>query len=245
MGANYIRHMDITTHAWVDSNLAMEVGKGYEVNFDAATKYTFTGMPGAMILYDDASFGFDTAIGEANSLRAAVDVFGNVTLNWAQPESMNSGYEYHVLRSETRDGFWGIEGVDYEQIATLPYDSLFYQDIGIANVGTEYYYMVVPVNLTTGDRGSSSYSIGVWTASYSDKYDTFGIPLKLSSYQTADWYCDNIPDTVGINYYIINEQRWGWHSKRMPVGAYDPVLKMAEGYQISTSSATKFTFIGV
>jgi hypothetical protein len=77
------------------------------------------------------------------------------------------------------------------------------------------------------------------------QYDTFGIPLKQSNYQTADWYCDKIPDTVGINYYIYSEQRWCWHSKRMPAGAYDPTLVMTEGYQISTLNATKFTFIGV
>ncbi|MEE9152440.1 MAG: hypothetical protein V3U20_11510, partial [Thermoplasmata archaeon] len=62
--------------------------------------------------------------------------------------------------------------------------------------------------------------------------------------ETADWYCDNIPDTVGINYFIYYQQRWGWHSTRMPAGAYDPILEMTEGYQISTSGPTKFTFIG-
>jgi len=105
--------------------------------------------------------------------------------------------------------------------------------------------MVVPFISGTGERGVSSYTLGVWTASYLDQYDTFGIPLKPSSNQTADWYCDNIPDTVGINYYVNSPQRWSWHSTRMPPGAYDPLLEMTEGYQISTLSATKFTFIGV
>jgi hypothetical protein len=104
--------------------------------------------------------------------------------------------------------------------------------------------MVVPFN-ASGVRGASTYSIGVWTEEYLSQYDTFGIPLKLGNYQTADWYCDNIPDTVGINYYIYSEQRWGWHSTRMPAGAFDPVLEMTKGYQISTSGPTKFTFIGV
>ena len=80
---------------------------------------------------------------------------------------------------------------------------------------------------------------------YLDDYDTLGIPLKMSSKNSADWYCDNIPDTVGINYYIYSHQRWGWHSEEMPPGVYDPKLEMTEGYQISTSIATKFTYIGM
>jgi len=103
--------------------------------------------------------------------------------------------------------------------------------------------MVVPFN-TLGIRGASTYSIGVWTEEYLTEYDTFGIPLKMKIDNTVDWYCDNIPNTVGFNYFIYGEQRWVWHSTRMPEGAYDPVLVMAEGYQISTSSTTKYTFIG-
>jgi hypothetical protein len=101
----------------------------------------------------------------------------------------------------------------------------------------------VPFN-SSGIRGSSTYSIGIWTEEYLNQYDTIGIPLKLSVYHTADWYRDNIPNTVGINYYIHSEQRWSWHSTRMPEGAYEVMLEITEGYQISTSGPTKFTFIG-
>jgi len=118
-----------------------------------------------------------------------------------------------------------------------------YIDPGVASSLGQYYYMVVPVN-ETGFIGASTYSIGIWTEEYLSGYDTFGIPLKQSFIETADWYCDKIPDSVGINYYIRNEQRWGWHSTRMPAGAYDPILEMTEGYQISTWGITKFTFIG-
>jgi hypothetical protein len=227
----------------------VEVEKGYEIGFlgkSTQTKYTFTGMPGAMILFDDVSLGFDATplTGDAVSLTAKVDGNGNITLNWTKPTNIGSGDQYYVLRSTSRNGFWGTLGVNYTQLAVLPFNVLSYQDIGNATAGTEYYYMILPVNLSTSERGVSSYSIGVWTAGYLDQYDTFTLPLKLSSYKTADWYCDNIPDTVGINYYNVNTQRWNWHSTRMPVGAFDPILVMAEGYQISTSGSTKFTFIG-
>jgi hypothetical protein len=104
--------------------------------------------------------------------------------------------------------------------------------------------MVVPFN-NGGVRGSSTYSIGIWTEEYLVQYDTVGIPLKLKGDQTTDWYCSNINHTVGINYFNISEQRWCWHSTRMPAGAYDPFIEMTNGYQISTSNATKFIFIGI
>ncbi len=110
--------------------------------------------------------------------------------------------------------------------------------------GTRLYYMIVPYN-SSGVKGSSSYSMGIWTEEYISGYDTFGIPLKLNTDHTADWYCDNIPDVLGINYFIESLQMWGWHSTGMPEGAFDTTLIMAEGYQISTSTSTKFTFVGI
>jgi outer membrane protein assembly factor BamB len=248
MNARYIKWMNPINHIWMKygeggvNDTQLKVGKAYEISFDSPTNYTFTGMPSAMIKYDDDSgfSGFDST-SEAKNLTIIVDpLTGNVTLNWTQPSTMGVNDRYYVLRSTVRNGFW--KG-NYLKITTLNFDVLSYNDIGNATVGTQYYYIIVPVN-ETGVEGASTYSIGVWSEEYLSGYDTFGIPLKLSNYQMADWYCDNIPDTVGINYYIYSQQRWGWHSTRMPKGAFDPRLEMTEGYQISTSSATKFTFIG-
>ena len=167
---------------------------------------------------------------------------GDVDLNWDAAAGIDN---YYVYNSSRRDGFWGISGVDYHLLATTPFGGESYTHAGAALAGTEQYYMIVPFISSTGERGVSSYTIGVSTAGYLDQYDTFALPLKMSNNQTADWYCDIIPDTVGINYYITSQQRWGWHSKEMPAGVYDPKLEMTEGYQISTSESTKFTFIGV
>ncbi len=251
MNAEYIKYMNTTTHTWMQHNFGdgnsnntqMKLGEGYEVKFDSQTDYTFTGMPGAMIMYDDDTgfIGFNPG-SDARNLSATVDpLTGNVTLNWTQPSSKGVNNQYHVLRSIERDGFWTG---NYVQLATLLFDKLTYTDIGNATTGTQYYYIIVPVN-ETGVEGASTYSIGVWTEEYLSQYDTIGIPLKLPSNYTADCFCENIPNTVGINYFIYNQQRWSWHSTRMPAGAYDPDMVLAEGYQISTSNLTKFTFIGV
>jgi hypothetical protein len=159
---------------------------------------------------------------------------------------MGVGDWYEVYYSTERDGFFRTLDVDYFLVSRVDFgtNTATHVDAQADSPGARLYYMVVPFN-PTGVRGSSTYSIGIWTEEYLSQYDTFGIPLKLSGYPTADWFCDNIPDTVGMNYYDVSTQRWCWHSTRMPEGAFDPVLVMSEGYQISTSNATKYTFIGI
>jgi hypothetical protein len=252
MNARYMKWMDPLNHVWVQhgdgsvNDAQLEIGQGFEIYFDTVTKYTFTGIPAAMILYDNVSLGFDAdpSTGNADSLTATVDkATGNVDLSWMEPSA--PGDQYLLFRSTTRDGFWGLPGVDYIQIATLPIGTTTFLDPGVAVGGTEYYYILIP-SLVAGDWGSSSYSIGVWTADYSAGYDTIGIPVKLlTPPQTADWYCDEIDNAVGINYFGYTEQRWLWHSERMPANAFDTTLEMAYGYQVSTASDTKYSFIGV
>jgi hypothetical protein len=254
MNATYIKWMDQTTHTWVrhdegdpGNNTLIEVGEGYEVKFDSEVKYTFTGMPGAMIIYDDDILfsGFDID-SEAKNLTVSIEPNGDVTLIWQEPASMGVGDWYEVYYSDTRDGFFGTP--DEYSLVSLPIGfgtNTTTHNGALANdPGARLYYMVVPFN-ALGIRGASTYSIGIWTEEYLAQYDTFGIPLKPGSSETVDWYCDQIDNVVGINYFIYSNQRWGWHSTRMGAGAYDPVLVMTEGYQISTSGSTKFTFIGV
>jgi hypothetical protein len=252
MKANYIKYMDPISQTWVthnfgdrdSNNIPMEMGEGFEVEFARQTNYTFTGMPGAMILYDNVSFGFDatSGSGDANSLTATFESpMGDVTLNWAQPSSMDANDQYLVFRSNVRDGFFSG---NYIQIATLSFNTLSYTDYGNATTNLQNYYMIIPVN-EMGIRGVSSYSIGVWMGKYYMGYDTLGLPLKSESIQSTDWFCDVIPGTWGMNYYNIHEQRWVWHKTIMPRGAYDPDVVMAEGYQISTIRPTFYIYIGI
>ena len=118
------------------------------------------------------------------------------------------------------------------------------QDAGIATADTQYYYMVVPSQSGTGERGVSSYSIGVFTAKFLDQYDTVGVPLKLGAYPTADAFASGVDSCVGINYFDYPTQVWMWHSERMNVGAFDLTFERGRGYQISTQALTKFSFVG-
>jgi hypothetical protein len=253
MNATYLKWMDPSDHIWMKhgdgsvNNSILRLGEGYEVKFQNLMNYTFCGMPAAMINFDDDSgfSGFDFS-SEAKSLDATVSPTGNVVLRWQEPAVMGSGDWYEVYYSNTRDGFFGTPGVHYVSLPSINYgnDFTIISGLGAHNPGSRLYFMLVPYN-SLGTKGSGTYSKGIWTEEYLAEYDTIGIPLKMSWNESADWFCDNIPDSVGINYYIYPDQRWGWHSTRMPEGAFDPVILMTEGYQISTASATKFTFIGI
>jgi hypothetical protein len=256
MNAEYIRYMDYGTHSWVkhklgdgsNNNTQMILGEGFEVKFTNQTIYTFCGLPGAMIVHDhDNGFsGFDYST-KAKDLIVSVESNGDVILNWQEEPTIGPTGWYDVFYSNTRDGFFGLLGSDYfhaSHSVGLGTTTATHVGAKANEPGARLYYMVVPFN-ESSVRGSSTYSVGIWTEEYLAEYDTMGVPLKLDTTETADWYCDNIPDSVGINYYIYNENRWGWHSIRMPNGVYDPDIIMTEGYQISTMISTKFMFIGI
>ena len=254
MNAGFIRYMDYATHNWLEhkngdgnvNNIPLKLGEGYEVKFSNQTEYIFTGMPGAMIRYTQEGFaGFDYN-SDARSLFATIPdkQTGHVIISWDEPLGMGVNCSYNVYYSTTRDGFFKGNGIGYFLLTTVSYGTNMTTHFNAASSPGQHYYMIIPVN-ETGVVGASTYSIGIWTEEYLLGYDTFGIPLKLDTYQTADWYCDNIKNTVGINYFIYSQQRWSWHSTRMSEGAFDPVLEFGEGYQISTSNITKFTFIGI
>ncbi|UCE39437.1 MAG: hypothetical protein JSW00_09505, partial [Thermoplasmata archaeon] len=210
--------------------------------------YTFCGMPAAMISYNDdplfSGFAFSS---EAKNLQVEVLLNGDVNVSWQEPSSMGTGDWYEVYWSNNPDGFFGTFNKDYFSVCgpiNFGINNTVHSGASANTPGTRLYYMVVPFN-ASGVKGASTYSIGIWTEGYSTGYDTFGIPLKMKNNYTADQYCDSISDTEGINYFDNIKQRWYWHSTVMPFGAFDPTLVMAEGYQISTTDFTRYTFIGI
>ncbi|UCE37283.1 MAG: lamin tail domain-containing protein [Thermoplasmata archaeon] len=254
MNASYIKWMNTTTRTWMkhgegDFNDALLLmGEGYEVKFDAQTVYTFLGMPGAMIMHnEDAGFpGFNPDT-NAKSITVTIEANGDVNITWQEPGGMGLGDAYELYCSNTRNGFFGEQGSDYTRVGIPVIFGTNYAvhfGAGADAPGTQLYYIVVPIN-ATGFKGTSTYSIGIWSEEILSEYDTFGIPLKTGIVETVDWWCENIPDTVGINYFDEQNQLWSWHSTRMPKGVYDPELEIGKGYQVSTANATKFIFVGV
>jgi uncharacterized protein YegL len=144
---------------------------------------------------------------------------------------------YLIYRSDDREGLNLLSLVPQGQVT-----GTLYTDLVSINSGNEFYYMVAAVSEDDIIGYNSSYSLGIWFSEYDMGYGSFGLPLEPLVLNTLDWYCDDINSTVGMNYYIINEQRWSWHATRMPAGAYDPFLEIADGYQLSTSDSTKYTY---
>jgi hypothetical protein len=244
----YIKWMDEASHTWIKHDLGeglgvddanVVVGKGYEISLTASSSYTFCGFPAAHIRYTEGELP-----APANFAIDVINDFGDVELTW---DPVLGADHYIVYKSSTRNALnnlalfplWETTYGDPLDTSFIDYNAAYYG-------GSNYYYFVVAVDDPSLHVGfNSSYSLGLWTARYLDEYDTLGLPLKLSNTKSTDWYCEMIPDTVGMNYYIYSEQRWSWHSTRMPAGVYDPDIVMAEGYQISTIGKTKYTYIGI
>jgi hypothetical protein len=105
----------------------------------------------------------------------------------------------------------------------------------------ELYYMVVPVTAASG-RGSSTYSIGIWTHTFQG-HETFGLPLIPAAIQTVDWYSDAIPNVLGMDFF--GNGYWVGHTPAMPAGVYDAPVVLGGGYQITVSPGTgRYAFIG-
>jgi len=207
------------------------VGKGYEISLSAKTTHTFVGFPGSMI-----SFG--EGLGESIAFRKGLtaDVQGsNITLTW-QPLLNASGYE--IYKSSMRSGLFDEA---LQPIANVPASSSFYTDVSVALHGTEHYYWIIPID-STGERGSSTYSVGVWIGNYQKGTDTISSPLKLSVQLSIDGLCELNDDIVGIAY--LTRGVWKFHAREMPSSVYDTIFEQSMGYQISSKENVQLVFIG-
>jgi hypothetical protein len=244
----YIKWMDPASHTWVKHDIGdgigvddadVIVGQGYEISVSSDTEYTFCGRPAAHIRYMEGELPAPT-----NFQVKVINSFGDVRLTW---DFVSGADHYIIYRSSFREGVSNLALFPlWETVYGNPFDTLYIDYNAAFFAGTQFYYCVVAVSDPGLHFGfNSTYSVGLWVADYLGEYDTMGLPLRLDVKNTVDWYCDEIPETVGINYFLQGEKRWGWHATRMPQGVYDPDIVMGEGYQISASAKTKYIFLGI
>ncbi len=237
---DFIRWMDLNGH-WVTHYPSMGpgvndspaiMGEGYEISLTSPATYTFCGSPASMIRFQE---GLGDSVAFRKGLSASIE--GNVVnLSW-QPVVGANGYK--IFRGDKRGG---LHNLSLSPIWNTT--ETYWKDTGIIGIQkSEYYYMVIPQD-SSGGMGSSSYSIGVFTKTYQAGSDTFALPLKPTVSHSLDWYCDNIPDVVGLAY--VTFEMWKLHAREMPSGVYDSIVQVSEGYQISTSGIVsgRFTFVG-
>jgi hypothetical protein len=102
--------------------------------------------------------------------------------------------------------------------------------------------MIIPHDPIGGTNGSSTYSIGVWTAEYNGN-EMFGLPLKpVWGLESADWYVDQIPNCLGIVFY--ENGIWKAHFKEFPEGVYDTMIEFGKGYQVSVYDTSLYSYVG-
>lgn len=207
------------------------MGRGYEIALTSQTRYTFTGYPGSMIEFRE---GFGSPTQFIQSLNAEVQG-GVVRLTWNSTENAT---KYLIFRSNQRIG---LHDPSVILVARTPGGATGWTDVNVS-VQSEFYYFVKPVDFL-GNNGSSTYSVGVFFANYRAGSDTFALPLKQIESHSLDWYCDSIPDVVGMSYLV--HQVWKFHAKEMPERTYDSPVMQAEGYQISVDGyPAEFSFVG-
>jgi hypothetical protein len=238
--ATYVRWIDpsgrwVTYHRGNGSGNrgpVTEMGSSYETYLQDSSIFTFCGYPGSMIRFVEDRVG--DSISFRKSLKAVAQN-DDVILNWLGIENV-SGYD--VYRSYKRNG---LHNLSLQPVAKVHSIRTSWRDGNILGGEGEYYYMVIPVNIS-GGLGSSTYSLGILTIEYRPGSDAFSQPLKTGIH-TLDWFCDNIPNVVGMVYLMFDV--WKFHAKEMPEGVYDVSVAQSEGFQISTDgTATRFTFIG-
>jgi hypothetical protein len=246
---DYIRNMNPWSNKWVISDpnwpdVLMAAGHEICINATAPSNnsYTFCGKPGANIRYMEGE------LPAPQNLNAEIVNGVDVKLTW---DPVAGADHYIIYKSNRREGlsnlsllfWWETNYYDPFDTSFIDRDAAY---LGVFDRNVHWYYMVVAAkdpSIHTGFNGT--YSLGVWTQKYYQEYDTLGLPLKLNTTHESDWYCDAIPNVWGMNYYNTVEQRWMWHKTLMPKGAYDTDVVMSEGYQISTTAVTRYSFIGI
>ena len=239
-GTEFVRWMNATGH-WVThypsmgesiNDIPAVMGDSYEISLSSQINFTFCGYPASMIRFQD---GLGDSTEFRKSLSAQKDG-SNIVLIW---NSLPGANEYKILKSIRRNGFHQFY---VQAIVTVPPVQNTWTDYDALSNEGELYYMIVPVDFH-GSWSSSTYSVGVSTLDYQSGSDTFALPFKPVEPHSLDWYCDNIPNAVGIIHLM--KGYWRLHAREMPEGVYDADSCQGEGYQISfDGGTTSYTFIG-
>jgi len=216
-----------------------DLGKAYLLTMAGEALFVFTGLPGTMILHDDAPFKGFRASSEARSLNASV-AGEDVVLTFDQPPGMGGG-TYELWRATTRTGFFNGSAALAASIPAPGAPTVTVADPGVLLLGDEFYYLVIPVN-DTGVRGASTYSVGLWETVYST-YDTFALPLRADVTHMASWYAAALPGLRGF-LWISPDGVWIPHFAEMGAGAYDIPVVLSVGLQIAIAAPVRFVHVG-
>jgi hypothetical protein len=161
----------------------------------------------------------------------------DVTLAWSPSAGMGPGDTYEVWSSATRSGFF--EGSATTE-GTVAHPTTSFTDPGVLAADGERYYWVVPVQ-ASGERGASTYSMGVWTRTLSGSA-TLGPPLRSDAPLAVSALAEGVPEVLGVLW--MAPSGWVPHFRSMPAGVYDAPFVLGGGVQVSLRSPARFVFVG-
>jgi len=230
---------------------SLELGRGYLAVSSGTGRFTFTGLPGAMIGqcgYPPCPYaGFDP-MGGARLLSASV-IGDDISLRWPAPPGFALGDRYEVRAARAPAGVLGDPGVDYTAFTVaasgFPQDAYFHN--GALSTGGPWYYLVVPLKYGAW-RGSSTYSLGVWTETLVPGYQAIGLPLvpwkaglpiRLNA---SDLISSEI---MGVQWFHSSRQDWVAHAGWMAAGTYDTSFTMIMAVQVDAVAPIRLVFSGV
>jgi hypothetical protein len=234
-----------------ESSTPLELGRGYVVSSSGTRRFTFTGLPAAMIAHCGfppcPGAGFN-ANGDARNLSASV-VGNNIILRWPGLTGFFFNDRYEVRAARTPAGVLSDPGLDYTSFvvpASGPGQQIFSHS-GVAASGGAWYYLVVPLQHGAW-RGSSSYSLGVWTAAFASGYQAVGLPLMpwnaglATRFDVSDLLVGGIS---GGHWFDLSRQDWVAHAAWMTAGTYDTPFVPNMAVQVDVATPTRLTFVGV
>jgi hypothetical protein len=228
----------------------VEVGDGCLIELGSERRFTFTGLPGTMIRYDELLYsGFDHT-GDAKGLELSI-LGNNIRITWQQPVGADS---YDIYYSNSRVGFFGQLGLDFWSLYSS-YVPPATPQVTVEHINAlfepydEFYYMILPLNGSLGP-GSGSFSSGIWIGRFLQGYQAISLPLKPFSngdyaYFDVSYYADSILNTLVILWYKQSESRWVPHIPAMESGVYDREFTMFVTLKLNISLNGIFGFAGV
>ena len=232
----------------------LELGEGYVASFPAQAHYAFVGLPASMISFEDSPplwyEGFDQV---AARLITATPQGDDIRISWTQPPGMVPWRDtYKVYYSPRRDGFHGLEGLDFFLLNGAPVLAPWGAEASTTHTnalssGREWYYMVVPY-INSSLMGSSSYSIGVDINNVRTGYSAIGLPLRPyanGTYLSLAVSSLSSPEMRGLQWLNYSIGDWTAHAAWMPSGMHDSELDMIMAVQVDAAVPTRVVFTGV
>ncbi len=244
--SDYIKWFDPVKQVWVThlfsdgegvNDTVIKLGEGYEIMLSSSITYSFTGKSASSIRFLEDQ--------KPRPNNFALSMTGhNIFLSW---DEVIGADHYVIYRSTTREGLNNRLLSFAGETTSFGIDTWMDPDPRTNIGGNQFYYAVGAVNSSSMHTSyNTTYAIGVWVGNFPAGYCSLGLPIKTFDFdsKTIDDYCDDIPNTIGMNYFLSSENRWVWHRYNMPKGAYDEVMEYSFGYQLSTSAADEYYFVG-